>query len=140
MKGTMHLSTIRTGRTLRFQGASIAGSSIGSEFRLLSLIFSAKQGEWLTSRTDVGIVNGVIRELGRALLPPMLVLPVEEGNRGAYASVFNRFAICERAILRVAGDVSGSHTPAKANVRSAELCDMVVVASTYSYLDRATHV
>jgi hypothetical protein len=80
MKGTMHLSTVRTGRTLRFQGASIAGSSMGSVFRLLSLIFSAKQGEWLTSRTDVGIVDGVIRELGRALLPPMLVLPVEEGK------------------------------------------------------------
>jgi len=116
MKGPMHLSTVRTGRTLRFQGTSIAGSSIGSVFRLLSLIFSAKQEEWLTSRTDRGIVDGVIRELGRAIIPPMLVLPVEKRNRGSYARVFNRFAICERALLRVAGDVSGSHTPAKANV------------------------
>jgi hypothetical protein len=87
MKGAMNLPARGAGSTLRFQGTGIADGCIGSVFRLFCRILSPREVEWVTSRAHIHILDGIIREPGRPIIGPMLILPIEEWNVSVHACI-----------------------------------------------------
>src|SRR5260370_31886774 len=60
MKRAMHLPTVVTGSTLRFEWTGITGGWVPPILRLLGFVLHPRQAEWLTMGADVGIVCRIV--------------------------------------------------------------------------------
>ena len=114
MEGPMHLPTLITGGTLRFEWTRITSGGIGAVLCLLRFILHPREVQGLALGADREIVRGVISELGGSIIGP-LVLPVRQGNIGADVLVLNGLDVLNGSIFGVASHLTGVQFPAEAH-------------------------
>src|SRR6266487_4377284 len=107
VEGSVHLPTLITGGTLRFEWTRITGGCVCSVFRLFYLVLHPPEMQRLTVGADVAIVRGVIRELGGSIISRHM-LPIRERDVGANALIFQGLDVLDGSVFGVACCLSWS--------------------------------
>src|SRR5579863_1271290 len=116
MERPMHLTTLITGSTLRFEWTGITRGRVGTVLCLLPRILHLREGQQLASWADIAVMLGIIGKLSGSEIGS-LVFPVRQRNIGADASVFQGGDVFDGAILRVAGHRARPEFPAKTGAK-----------------------
>jgi hypothetical protein len=108
------LAAVVARRAAGFHWAGIADDRVCPVLDLLGVVLLAIRTQRLTLRAPIPVVFGIVGELARAEIRPLLLL-VRQGDIGADAHVFHCLDVLQRAVGGVAGHLPWPQLPTEAD-------------------------